>query len=176
MRNKLISASLVLVGLLAPLFTSAALLPNPLTGWVNDYTGMLQESEVNTLEAKITQHESATSNEIFIVTLPSLNGKAMSEVRTLMFNNEVHAGQKGKDNGLLIVIAQKEHQIGFETGHGMEVCLTDGNIGSIWRNTMRDSFTKKKYFAGLSAGLDEITKIINDHLAADPGDKTYCGK
>ena len=45
-------------------------------------------------------------------------------------------GQKGKDNGVLIVVAVKERRVRIEVGYDLEQCITDGFAGETIRNTM----------------------------------------
>ena len=67
-------------------------------------------------------------------------------------------GQRGKDNGVLIVVAVKDRKVEIEVGYGLEEYITDGFAGQTIRETIMPEFRNGSYGAGLLAG---VTRIIN---------------
>jgi uncharacterized protein len=69
-------------------------------------------------------------------------------------------GQKGKDNGLLVVLARQERQVWVEVGYGLEGIITDGFAGETSRQYMVPYFKQGQYGEGLKAGVGRIIARI----------------
>src|SRR5262249_26039089 len=65
-------------------------------------------------------------------------------------------GQKGKDNGLLILLALKERRVWIEVGYDLEQWITDGYAGETARILMTPEFRQGRYGNGLLAGTTRI--------------------
>jgi uncharacterized protein len=71
-------------------------------------------------------------------------------------------GQRGKDNGLLVVLAVKDRQVWIEVGYDLEEFITDGFAGETSRQYMAPEFRRGAYGAGLLAGMSRIIARIAD--------------
>ena len=155
-------ATLVLLATLAIARASSAQPPTPpLTEPVNDFAGVIDASSRAELDRRIRALEQATGDTVIVVTIRTYQPDFadIREYAVKMFENRGRGiGEKGKDNGLLIVAAIDDRQIGVEVGYGLEGFITDGFTGQTIRETIRPLFRSGEYGAGLLAGA---TRFIN---------------
>lgn len=161
-----------LIGLAIIFFLSShayALEVPVLQGRVNDYANELTPQQVSELEARLKQEEDATTNQIVILTIPSLEGEDLKEF-TIRVATTWGIGQKGKDNGVLILRSKGDRKIRIEVGKGLEGSLTDARSSEIIRNTIAPNFKSGNTFAGYSGAISEITSSIRGEFK--PTEKT----
>ena len=78
-----------------------------------------------------------------------------------MFENRGRGiGERGRDNGLLILLAVKDRQVRIEVGYELEQFITDGFAGETSRQEMIPSFRRGDYGEGLLAGTTRIISRI----------------
>ena len=132
----------------------------PLTAAVNDFANVIDPQSKAELERRINALMAATGDVVVVATVPNIEGYYdINEYRVKMFENGGRGiGQKDKDNGLLIVVAVAERQIGIEVGYELEGFVTDGTAGSVIRERIRPEFRNGNYGAGLVNGT---TALIN---------------
>lgn len=132
--------------------------PNP-PRLVNDLAGMLSEQQASNLEFKLRQYNDSTSTQIAVVTITDLEGYDVADyaVRLAL---EWGIGQKGKNNGLLLLIAKNDRKIRIETGYGLEGALTDALSSRIIRNEISPAFKSGNFYEGIDAGTDAIIKAL----------------
>lgn len=131
--------------------------PKPI-GFVNDFEGILTVEENNHLETKISAYTKETTNEIAIVTIASIDPYTSLQEYTVDLANEWGVGQKGKDNGLIIMICNSLREIRIATGTGTEKILTDSICQTIIQETIVPEFKNGDYYKGLDKGLNELIK------------------
>ncbi len=136
------------------------------SGFVNDYANILSIDERTTLENKLVQYESATSNEISIVTISTLDGDTIENFAVQLFE-DWQIGKKNKDNGVLVLLAMQERQMRIEVGYGLEPVLTDAQSSWIIRNTLTPAFREQQYFSGLNVAVDQIMQVIGGEFVVD---------
>ena len=143
---------LILIIILTPNYTCIAQRP----GYVYDYAYILTEIEIEAIEDLCTQIDTSTTNEIVIIILENLdNYQGSIEAAKLEYYNEitleniVGIGKKGKDNGVLLLIAHTEKEWAFEIGYGVEGQLTDSESGRIGREILTPYFQEGEYYTGL---------------------------
>ncbi len=127
------SKALLLAGVLACLAAWSVLAADapqvpPPQGYVNDYAGVLSPGEKNTLNDISVSLQSATGTEMAFAIMPSIEPYDDFTYGMAIFN-QWKMGEKGKDNGLLILLALKEHRLRIITGYGLEAILPDGKVG-----------------------------------------------
>ena len=157
---------IVLFGLvLFPLLVSALEVP-PLTGRVVDLAGVLPVHDSDALTSQLKAHEEKTGNQVAVLILPSLDGEPLEE-----YSHRVATtwklGQKGTDNGALLLIALKERKLRLEVGYGLEGTLTDLRSSRIIRQEIVPRFKAGDIPAGVRAGTDAILKTIEGTYQAD---------
>ena len=98
-------------------FAYAQNLPQP-TGWVNDFAGVISPEYKEKLSSLIEELQQKTTTEIAVVTVNSISPYGEIEYARLLFDNW-KPGKKGKDNGVLVLLAIKERRWRIETGYGI---------------------------------------------------------
>jgi uncharacterized protein len=134
--------------------------PPLLTAPVNDFANVIDTESAAELDRRIRALEKGTGDVVIIATVPTFKPYAdIREYATKMFENGGRGiGQKGKDNGLLIVLAVDDRQIKIEPGYALEEFITDGFAGDTIRNVIAPEFRQGRYGPGLLAGT---TRLIN---------------
>ena len=139
---------IVLFGLLLnPLLVSALDVP-PLTGRVVDLARVLSGQETEQLSDQLKTHEEKTGNQVAVLILPSLEGEPV-EAYSHRVATTWKLGQKGTDNGVLLLVALKERKLRIEVGYGLEGTLTDLRSARIIRHEIVPRF-KGATFLGAS--------------------------
>src|SRR4051812_33124862 len=123
-----------------PAFLYAAdLAESPPQAYVTDSAHVIDSWALQNLEKELAQFESSSGYEIAIVTVPSLQGDSIDAVANRLFSRW-RIGKKGKDNGLLVLVAPNERRARIEVGYGLEPIITDGMAGQIIRDQMLPAF------------------------------------
>lgn len=149
---------LILLFLIQPFFAHAQDIPQP-SNWVNDFANILERGDADKISSLIEEVEQKTSAEIAVVAVGSIAPYDEKEYARLIFDRW-KPGKKGKDNGILVLLAVKERRWRIETGYGVEGILPDGLCGEIGRNYMVPYFKEGRYGEGLYQGVRAIANII----------------
>jgi uncharacterized protein len=133
-----------------------------LTQPVNDFAHIIDADSAREIDRVIRTLKAASGDVIVVATIPSLEPYAdINEYAVKMFENHGRGiGDKGRDNGLLIVLALKERQDRVEVGYDLEQWITDGYAGETRREFMAPQFRQGQYGAGLLAGTERIAARI----------------
>lgn len=146
--------------------SSAQQIPDPMVPkrLVNDFTGLLNPQEQNALEAKLYNYYDTTSTQIYVVTVNTLDGQDIAEYSALM-GQKWGIGQKGKDNGILLLIKPKNEegkgQVFIATGYGMEGVITDAMSRRIIEQQILPAFREGKYYEGIDQGTNTIIALAS---------------
>ncbi len=141
-----------------------------LTGRVVDEAGLLSAAAEGRLERQLEAHEAQTSNQVVVVTLPSLQGYSIERFGVEL-GRHWQIGQAGRDNGALLIVAPKERKLRIEVGYGLEGELTDILSRAIIENEITPRFKRGNYEAGISAGVEAMLQAIAGSYKA-PARKT----
>ena len=129
---------------------------------VNDYVGILNSHELNQLENKLVQYSNSTSTQIAIVIVRDLCGYDRASY-TYTLADKWGVGQKGKDNGVMIMVkptgGQGERGAFIATGYGLEGVIPDAVAKRIVENEMIPRFKENDFYGGLDAASDVIMKL-----------------
>lgn len=131
------------------------------TGYVNDFAGIIDSSTKNKLEQLLTAYEQQTTNEVSVVTVPSLDDVPIEDYAVQLFE-KWGIGKKEKDNGLLLLVAPNERKARIEVGYGLEGAINDALAGKILDNTVIPWFRQNNYADGILNGTVESIRIINE--------------
>jgi uncharacterized protein len=136
--------------------------PPELTRPVNDFAGVLDDSQEATLDRLIRTLQSASSDVLVVATVNTF--KPAADIRTYaneMFENHGRGiGLKGRDNGLLLLLAVDDRQVWAEVGYDLEGIITDGFAGETSRDVMVPLFRRGDYGGGLIAGATRLAERI----------------
>jgi uncharacterized protein len=147
----------------ATVIASAQLPPPPqLTGPVNDFANVIDSNSERELERLQRMLQQATGDIIVVATVPTFQPYATIEEYTVkMFENGGKGiGERGKDNGLLIVVAVDDRKVKIEPGYELEAFITDGYAGQTIRELMLPAFRTGQYGKGLVAGVTRLVGRI----------------
>ena len=158
--------AMLALGLLAPLAVGAAdapkdgLVPVPaLTSAVTDQTGTLSASERQALESKLRDWEARTTNQLAVLIVPTTAPEPIEQY-SLRVAEAWKIGQKGKDNGAILLVAKNDKRIRIEVGYGLEGVLTDITSRRIIAENIAPEFSKGNFAAGINAGVDRIIEVV----------------
>ncbi len=142
-------------------------LPKP-TGRINDFAGVLDQPSESQLDSLLTALETDTTAEVAVVTMDSVDGANVEEYATKLFN-AWGIGQKGKDNGVLVLVVPSERVMRIEVGYGLEGILPDGLAGAVMRESFLPSFRNDDYQTGIVTGVRRVAEIVrrNETVTAE---------
>lgn len=142
---------------------------------VNDLANMLSESEEASLEAKLQEYERTSSTQITVVTIKSLGSYEIAQY-AVELGNRWGVGQKGKDNGAVILASLDDRAVNISSGYGLEGTLTDIKSGQIIRNEILPQFKEGNFYAGFDRAADAIIAVTKGEYKADEKDRRREGK
>lgn len=139
--------------------TAAAQPPPPaLTDTVNDFAHVIDDQSRAELDRRIRALQQATGDVLIVATVPTFQPYGdINEYAVTMFENGGRGiGQKGKDNGLLIVVAVNDRKVRIEVGYDLEPLIPDGFAGETIREAITPAFRQGQYGRGLVAGATRL--------------------
>ncbi len=133
-----------------------------LTKPVNDFANVVDPASEQRMETIIRSLQQATGDVVVVATVDTYApyGDIASYTNKLFENHGRGIGQRGKDNGLLIVLAVRDREVRVEPGYDLEQFITDGFSGETSRQVMAPAFRSGNYGAGLLAGVERIVSRI----------------
>lgn len=138
----------------------------PLTGRVVDQAHILSDATAAELTTKLQALEDKTGHQMVVVTLNSLQGYEIEDYG-YQLGRAWQIGQKGKDDGVLLIVAPNERKVRVEVGYGLEGVLTDALSNIILQREVLPKFKTGDMEAGIVAGTDAlITQLSADPVAA----------
>ena len=147
----------------APSISAAIKIPAQPPNYVVDLAGIIDSNAEASLNSYLKELELKTSAQMVVLTVTSLDGESIEEVSINLAHDQWELGQKGKDNGLLLLVATGDRKYRFEVGYGLEAILPDSLVGSIGRQYLAPYFKKGDYSTGiLTASLAVINTIATD--------------
>lgn len=144
--------------------------PDP-TGYVVDQAEILSPETEQALAGMIEALDKKDSTQLAVLTIPTLKGDNL-EMYALAVAETWGVGQKGKDNGALLLIAQKERKVRIEVGYGLEGRLTDLLAGRIIRNEITPRFKEGDFDGGVRAGVEAMIEAVKGEHQATTESKT----
>ncbi|MBU1167271.1 TPM domain-containing protein [Patescibacteria group bacterium] len=168
MSNKIAKIGVVFTvlffGLILSPFALADLnLPERPEGYVTDQAQILNNQAE--LEETLANFEEESSNEIAVVTIPSLEGNSIDDYAVSLFQ-KWGIGKKGQDNGILLLISRDDRELKIETGYGLEGALPDVTADSIIRNEITPFFKEGDYSTGTTKGVEAIVQATRGEYEA----------
>ncbi len=127
---------------------------------VSDWASIISQSAKESLEEKLAAFEEKTGNQIAIATFPSLEGESLEDF-SIKLAEQWKIGQKGKDNGVIILVFSDDHKMRIEIGYGLEGVLPDAVASQIIRRIMAPSFQKGDFDGGIIGAVDAIIQVIS---------------
>jgi uncharacterized protein len=138
-----------------------------LSGRVVDDAQIITPAARERLTAAMKAHEDATGNQIAVLTVPTIQPDSIEDYAVKVFE-AWKLGQKGKDNGVLVVVVPRDHKMRIEVGYGLEPVLPDGAAGEIIRTVMTPWFKAGNYDRGIEDGVAAIIGRLEGKAAIRP--------
>ncbi len=137
---------------------------------VNDYSGSLSESEKNALEVKLVAFNDTASSQIAIVLISTLDdyapGYDIGQYGIALAENW-GVGQKGKNNGVLILAAIEDRKITIQVGYGLEGAVPDALAKRIIENDIKPAFRQEAYYEGLENATNSLIALAAGEYKAE---------
>ncbi len=177
---RFLQAVTTLMALIIPITLSAKEVELPeLKARVNDYAQILTESQEAALEQKLAAFEKSDSTQIALLTIKSLEGGSL-ELFSIKLAEKWKIGHSGRDNGVIIIVSEKDRAIRIEVGYGLEGKLTDAVSGRIIREVMYPAFRSGDYYSGIEGAVTAIIDVTRGEFSASgfnpaPPEKSKAG-
>ncbi|HPF93336.1 MAG TPA: TPM domain-containing protein [Tenuifilaceae bacterium] len=147
-------------------------LPSPIQPprLVNDFAQILTEREQSMLEAKLRAYHDTTSTQIYIITVPDLQGYDVADY-AIRIGEKWGVGQQSKNNGAVILVKPRignERGEGFiATGYGLEDVIPDAIAKRIMEREMIPAFQQDDYYAGFDRATTVMISLASGKFTAD---------
>jgi len=133
----------------------------PPQGFVNDFAGVVDAASAQRIAALCTELQQKTGAEMALVTLKSLDGGDAQDTANRLFE-AWGIGQKGKNNGILLLDAIEERRVWIEVGYGLEGILPDGKVGAIRDQYLTPLLREGRRGEGYLTALSALAQVIAD--------------
>ncbi|MDB5692995.1 MAG: methanol dehydrogenase [Alphaproteobacteria bacterium] len=145
-----------LILLLLLLATPAAAQNFPkLSGRVVDAADMLTPQDEEALTRKLAGLEQSTSRQLVVATVPDLQGYPIEDFG-YQLGRTWGIGQKGANNGAILLVSKNDRKVRIEAGYGLEPILTDAFSSQVIQDRIVPAFKQNDYAGGINAGVDAI--------------------
>ena len=153
-------AVLVSLALIFTVCAAAAALTFPaLSGRVVDEAGVLDQPTREQLTQTLAALEAKSSDQLVVVTLKSLQGTSIEDYG-YQLGRAWQIGQKGKNNGLLLIVVPSEHRVRIEVGYGLEGTVTDAISKLIIEDSIIPRFKAGDYQGGIKRGVEDLISVL----------------
>ena len=129
------------------------------TGRITDEIGLLKAEDRSAIEATLADLEQKSTDQVAIVILKSLQGYTIEDFG-IDLGRTWGIGQKGKDNGILLIVAPNEHKVRIEVGRRLEPIMTDLMSKLIITNAIVPAFRNDDFAGGIKAGIRDIKDVL----------------
>jgi len=134
-----------------------------LTAHVTDLANLLTPAEEQALEARLAQFERETSHQLAVLTVPTLEGEPI-ESFSLRVAEKWRLGQRGLDNGMLLVVASQDRQARVEVGYGLEGVVPDAIANRVIEDVLVPRFHKGDYAGGIEGASDALMQAARGEV------------
>jgi len=163
--KSIFSAILLIINLLlfVPSTIYSVSVPERPSAYVMDLADVINDNVEVNLNRYLRELEEKTTSQMVVLSLKSLEGESIEDLSISIAHDKWRLGQKGKDNGVLMLIAIQERKYRIEVGYGLEGVIPDSLAGSIGRQYLVPYFKKGDYSTGiLTASLAVISEIASN--------------
>jgi uncharacterized protein len=131
----------------------------PLTGRIVDQANVISQQSRAALEPKLKDLEDKSGIQLVVATVSSLEGQEIEPYANDLFR-AWKLGEKDKNNGVLLLVAPKEHRARIEVGYGLEGTLTDALSKIIITNAMVPRLKTGDFGGAIERGVDDIITVL----------------
>ncbi|HEX8625465.1 MAG TPA: TPM domain-containing protein [Allosphingosinicella sp.] len=130
-----------------------------LTGRVVDAANIIPPADEAALTQKLEAVETASSRQLVVATVPSLQGYDIADFG-YQLGRTWGIGQKGANNGMILLVAPNERKVRIDVGYGLEPIMTDALSHQIITQQILPAFKRGDYPGGINAGTDAIIEQL----------------
>ncbi|HEY8783190.1 MAG TPA: TPM domain-containing protein [Mucilaginibacter sp.] len=141
-------------------------LPPKSNALVTDFTNTISPGDIQLLENKLVAFDDSTSTQIAVVIIKSVGEYDINDYG-LKLGRAWGIGQKGKNNGILVLVALNDHKVSIQTGYGAEGAVPDVITHEIIQNDIVPRFRQNDYYGGLNAATDDLMKYMKGEYKAN---------
>lgn len=145
----------------------AALTFPALTGRVVDSAQMIDPVVREQLTQQLQALEQTSGDQLVVVTVPDLQGVPIEDYG-YQLGRQWGIGQKGKDNGALLIVSRDDRQLRIEVGYGLEGVLTDAQSWVIINQVILPKFKAGNFSQGISDGVAAMIQVVGGEPLAVP--------
>ena len=145
----------------------AALTFPALTGRVVDSAQMIDPAVREQLTQQLQALEQTSGDQLVVVTVPDLQGVPIEDYGSQL-GRQWGIGQKGKDNGALLIVSRDDRQLRIEVGYGLEGVLTDAQSWVIINQVILPKFKAGNFSQGISDGVAAMIQVVGGEPLAVP--------
>ena len=127
--------------------------------FVNDQAQLMAPADAKKLESGLRRYADNTGTQVVVVTVPSLGGRTVADYGRAL-GTAWGVGQRNKNNGIMVLLSAKEHQVTIQPGNGLKSTITPAVISRAI-NEMAPGFKQGNYFGGLRTGLNTLMLSAN---------------
>ncbi len=142
-------------GLLLSTSAFALSIPEKPQGYVSDYAKLLSDASRQKIENTLGAFEKETSNQVVVAVFESLEGGSLEDF-SIRLAEKWKIGQKGKDNGIILIIFKQDRAVRIEVGYGLEGALPDAVASAIIRNEIVPAFRAGDFDKGIESAVGAI--------------------
>ena len=142
----------------------------PLTGRVTDQTGTLTTEQKAALEQTLTAFEARKGSQLAVLMVATTAPEDIEQY-ALRVAEQWKLGRKKVDDGAILVVAKNDRALRIEVGYGLEGALTDLSSKRIISETILPLFRKQDFHGGITAGVDQIIRLIDGEVLPAPSRK-----
>jgi uncharacterized protein len=130
-----------------------------LQGRITDEAGLLTPAEKTDIESDLASLEQTSTDQLAVVTVKSLQGSSIEDYG-IDLARKWGIGQKGKDNGILLIVAPNDHKVRIEVGRRLEPIMTDAMSAIIIQNAILPKFRRGDFAGGIKDGVRDIKAVL----------------
>ena len=140
------------------------------TRYVSNPDGILSASAVATMDNILYNLEQNTGIQTLVVAVTGIEGGDCFDF-AYRLGKEMGVGQKGRDNGLVILLSTDERCIQFATGYGLEGVLPDAICKRIQSRYMLEAFSQGDWDTGMMEGIRAVNGYLDGSMENIGGDE-----
>ena len=161
----------LLLFLTLPLCLYALKIPARPLGYVSDFAGLMSPAVKANLEGQLRSFESQTSNQIVVATFPSLEEESLEDF-SIRLAEQWKVGQKGKDNGAILLIFKNDRKVRIEVGYGLEGVLPDAICKLIIESEITPRFRQGRFDEGIQRAVEAMMAATKNEYRATASSST----
>ncbi|MBI5099789.1 MAG: TPM domain-containing protein [Nitrospirae bacterium] len=127
---------------------------------VVDLAGIINDDVEAKLNGYLLELEQKTTAQFIVLTINSLEGESLDDFSIKIAHEKWKLGQKGKDNGVLLLVSLQDRKYRFEVGYGLESILPDSLVGSMGREYLVPYFRDGDYSRGIYTAVLAVSNVI----------------